>query len=338
MRVLPSTAPDRSRIGASSYRTDWVRRVAIVLLIFAVAFVLDTVTGNRWTSLWGSTAILVSGLITFPAIRTPLVLGTGYVLLWTIFNVARAFADNTPWAGANLGLALDIESSLTAGVLPTRWLQDTFLDADRLHWYDGLMTLVYLSYFIVPHIVAVILLVRNRLRFQRYLIASAVLFLLSVLSFVGMSADPPWRSTEAIRVVPEVLASTPAGTWFSQNSGSGASYAFEPNAVASWPSVHLGITVVLALLATGTNPHWRTAATVYALLMGIALVYLGEHYMVDVAGGAGFAVVTWQTSRAWVRAPRPAAAATALASGPRPDRDRAKRQRSGSIDGAPRTV
>lgn len=50
---------------------------------------------------------------------------------------------------------------MTAGHLPGVWLQATFFNADRPRWYDTLATIVYLSYFIVPHLAALILVCRN---------------------------------------------------------------------------------------------------------------------------------------------------------------------------------
>ncbi|MGI8644189.1 MAG: hypothetical protein ACR2LS_08770 [Thermomicrobiales bacterium] len=133
LRVLPSTVARRSGIRAWPWRSRWMRRIAIVLLIFAVAFVGDTATSNRWTPVWGSTAILISLVVTFPVIRAPLVLGLGYVTVWTAFNGVRAFADDVPWAAARLDAVFETESSLAAGRLPANRLQDAFFDAAAIH-------------------------------------------------------------------------------------------------------------------------------------------------------------------------------------------------------------
>ena len=312
--------------------------MAAVLLIFATAFVLDTGTGNQWTALWGSGAILASIVLVFPALRTAVFLGLAYVAVWLLFNGVRAVADESPWATTRLGLVDRLESSLTGGRLPTMWLQGAAFDPDRLHWYDAAATLVYLSYFVVPHAVALILLFRNRAYLRHLLVAVGCLFLVSVLCFIALPINPPWRASEAVRIVPEVLTHTPAGAWLGPIDGSSAGYGFEPNPVASWPSVHLGVTVILAILAASAGRRWALSGAIYACLMGASLVYLGEHYLVDVAGGAVIAWLAWRASLTRVRPPHRASATAGAPSEPPAHRDGARRQRSGSIDGAPRTV
>lgn len=109
-------------------------------------------------------------------------------------------------------------------------------------------------------------------------------------------------------MVPHVLSRTAFGPLLPHSGSPDSSYAFEPNAVASWPSVHVGMTVVLALLATGAGRRWGIAGAVYALLMGASLVYLGEHYLIDVAGGGVIAMLAWRASPGWVRSPHRAEA------------------------------
>jgi len=84
-------------------------------VIFAFAFVLDTSTGNRWTAIWGSAAILSTSVVAFPAVRPWMLAGVSYVTVWTGFNVARAYMDDVPWATARLHLASDTERILAGG-------------------------------------------------------------------------------------------------------------------------------------------------------------------------------------------------------------------------------
>ncbi len=76
-------------------------------------------------------------------------------------------------------------------------------------------------------------------------------------------------------------------------AGAAQGIAFEPNPIASMPSIHLAVTVLLACVAWGAGRGWRVAAVTYAHLMALALVYLGEHYVLDVAAGALVAWFGW---------------------------------------------
>jgi membrane-associated phospholipid phosphatase len=52
------------------------------------------------------------------------------------------------------------------------------------------------------------------------------------------------------------------------------------------PSLHAGAALLIALfLWPLTGKLWRAALLCYALLMAVALVYTGEHYVVDVVAG-----------------------------------------------------
>jgi membrane-associated phospholipid phosphatase len=67
----------------------------------------------------------------------------------------------------------------------------------------------------------------------------------------------------------------------------------EPNSVAAMPSIHMAITFGMFLWA------WRFARRLapwllaYTGLMGLALAYLGEHYVADELAGMAIAAVAW---------------------------------------------
>ena len=81
---------------------------------------------------------------------------------------------------------------------------------------------------------------------------------------------------------------------------------FGTNPVAAMPSVHMAATVVVALSLWRL---WRPLAVlgaIYAVVMGFALIYFGEHYVIDVLAGvllavAAYVAVTkyWGTLVAW---------------------------------------
>jgi membrane-associated phospholipid phosphatase len=63
----------------------------------------------------------------------------------------------------------------------------------------------------------------------------------------------------------------------------------EANPWASMPSNHTASAVALALALRDVDRRVGTAAGAYAAALGFALVYLGEHYVVDVLAGAALA-------------------------------------------------
>jgi membrane-associated phospholipid phosphatase len=79
----------------------------------------------------------------------------------------------------------------------------------------------------------------------------------------------------------------------------------ESNPIAAMPSIHTAVTVLLVFPAWYSGRRWFIAALVYSVLMGITLVYTGEHYVVDVAMGAAVAAYGWATAGFWLRALAP---------------------------------
>ena len=185
------------------------------------------------------------------------------------------------------------------------------------------LTTVYLSYFVVPHVVAIVLLVRDRILFWRVVVASTLLFCGGVAAFALAPTDPPWMASasnpslgDVERLPRHVLGDL--GVAFDQESGTSSGYGFEPNPLASMPSIHLGVTVLIALVAWHGRTPWRWLAGAYAVAMGIALVASGEHYVVDVMAGAVLAGAAWTLARRLLE--WNSVSATAPAAPPRSDK------------------
>ena len=58
------------------------------------------------------------------------------------------------------------------------------------------------------------------------------------------------------------------------------------NPLAAMPSLHFATSVMAAQLLAETGPVAGTLGWAYASTLGLALVYLGEHYVVDLIAGA----------------------------------------------------
>ncbi len=64
---------------------------------------------------------------------------------------------------------------------------------------------------------------------------------------------------------------------------------FGGNPLAAMPSLHFATTVMAALLLAEASPLVGALGGAYAATLGFALVYLGEHYLVDLLAGAALA-------------------------------------------------
>ena len=281
-------------------------RVAIILAIVGLAVAIHLITGGRWTTvligLAGATALLAA----LPRVSWLVKPIGAYVGLWLIFNLLRAGADDTEWADRVLDLVPRFEAWLFGGNLPSAVLQDRFNEPGNVGWHDHGLVAIYLSFFIAPHLVAILLLWRNRRLFWRYVLAMLALFTLAGASFYLIPTSPPWLATVIVpdagfaqirRITEQVLAGLNLPYQLFSESARGpvrtSEVRLEPNPIAAMPSIHFAATALIAFPARRAGVTLFGVAIAYTVLMGIALVYLGEHYVVDLVAGGAMTALGW---------------------------------------------
>lgn len=275
-------------------------RCAMVIVAFAIAFVIDQATQQRHSAIWGSAAIVASVLAVVPAIRPAVLAFGGYGLIWGVFNLGRAVADGAGIALAGQSTISSFEAGLFGGVLPTTWLQDHLYDPQRLAPYDFALVAVHLSFFITPFALGLALWFRRRSMFGCYCRATAITFGLGLIGFLLLPTAPPWMSdpSSVTRITTRVLAAASGkdASW-RDTSTPGDALAFEPNHLAALPSVHVAIAVLVYLTLRSFSPRWSVAGAGYALAMTVAVVYLGEHFLLDALLGWMIALLGWHVGR-----------------------------------------
>ena len=296
-------------------------------MFFAIAFLVDTLTARQWSSIWGGLAIAASVLIAFPATRRIAAPLAAYTALWALFVAGRAAADGVGWRSDTVDVVVGIETAALGGVSSSASAQRMVHGLPRAELFQSAAIVVYLSFFIVPHVVAAVLLLRNRTQLWRFAAALALLFAVGLLGFALLPTSPPWLAEGhpvggVLRIVPSKLAEFGIETGRNGGMGDRERHSFESNSVASWPSIHLGVTALLVPLATSATR--RGIAIAYTLAMAIALVSLGEHYAVDVVAGGIAAAFAWRVTTSVV------AAATTRTTRTQPDRSAHDRQCSSS--------
>lgn len=284
-----------SRVGGD-VRLDkviaWLPRLVPVIVAFGIAFAVDMATGQRHSAVWGSIAIVASVVAVFPAVRPAVTSLGAYAGVWVIFNLVRAVADDAGLALVSRDTAAGWERALF-GTLPSAWVQERFFDADRGRGIDVALSIVHGSFFVVPFVVAAVLWWRQPALFRRYAVATAVTFALGLGGFLLLPTAPPWLAEpEAVtRITHHLLEGSPGASLSSADGESG--FWFEPNRLAALPSIHVAATVLVLLAARHAGGRAGMLAGAYALLMTLAVVYLGEHYLLDAALGWVVAVAGW---------------------------------------------
>jgi hypothetical protein len=182
-----------------------------------------------------------------------------------------------------------LERHLFGGV-PAVWLQEHFWHGS-MQWYDAVAAKILNLHFVVPPLVAFGLWVRRRVLFFRFATSMIVLSFASATVFLVYPSAPPWAAAHAGLL--DVVKLPPVNDVSSLGSATPA----PANPYAAIPSLHAGYSFLVALTLAGLLlgsrlPLRRTLAGLcflYPLAQAVAVVYTGNHYLVDIAIGFAFA-------------------------------------------------
>ena len=186
-----------------------------------------------------------------------------------------------------------IDRAIGLGTTPTVRLQRAFSRPGSFSGFEKVLVWCHWSWFMVPHGTALYLLVFHRERFASGAGRIYATFDLGLIGYWGVPTAPPWyaarqglmedgRTPELRRMMVEYGEEFWKDRWGSLYGALGG------NPLAAMPSLHFATSVMAARLLAETGPVAGALGWTYALTLGLALVYLGEHYVVDLA--AGFAL------------------------------------------------
>lgn len=179
---------------------------------------------------------------------------------------------------------------LLFGYLPTIKLQATLFDGITLHWYDYVAVTLYISHFVIPMVIAFIFWMYDRKIFKDFTAAFLVLSYLAFFTFIIFPAMPPWMASNQGYIPPlkkimdQVMAS------FAHPIDVPSVYRFfGANLVAAVPSLHAAYPWLIFIYIFKKFRWLSVLAIPYVAGVWFAVVYLGEHYVVDVIAGFVYA-------------------------------------------------
>ena len=79
-------------------------------------------------------------------------------------------------------------------------------------------------------------------------------------------------------------------------SGTRSTIRLQGNPFAAMPSLHFGTSVMAARILSQVGPGQAALGWAYALTLGFGLVYLGEHYVIDLLAGLALAEAIWRVA------------------------------------------
>ncbi len=213
-----------------------------------------------------------------------------------------------------------VDRVLGLGQLPTVRLQRRLA---RGQWRFGDRVLVWAHWlwFLVPHGTLVYIMLRHRPRFDSSAVMTYAVFDLGAMVYWILPTAPPWYAaghagrgrhfngrplgasstngtSHDVAMRPATMTSTGAsdiavrrmmveyGEFFWKDGWGPLYSVLGGNPLAAMPSLHFATSMMAAQLLAETGPVAGALGWGYTAMLGFALVYLGEHYVVDLIAGA----------------------------------------------------
>ena len=193
-------------------------------------------------------------------------------------------------ARAHVSEPITIDRWLFGGSIPTVWLQDRVHEVGVVRWWDLIVVPVYFSHFFVSLAVAIVLWAIGYPVYRRYVWTLVTLTAVTLVTYAVFPAAPPWMaglpSNGFLPPVDRVVTTSLrllGGHTVNSAVERGEAYS---NRVAAVPSLHGAVPLMLLLFAWPMiQRRTRALLALYVLVMGLTLVYSGEHYVSDLLLG-----------------------------------------------------
>jgi membrane-associated phospholipid phosphatase len=214
------------------------------------------------------------------------------MLFLLCYNISRGYADKlfAPHVTELIEADRFMVGWLLDGQVPTTWLQEHLYRAGQVQWWEVLVSLVYISHFLTVPTVGVLLWLRNRHLWKRYMRRWLTLSFAGLITYFVYPAAPPWWAYK-YGYLPEHVDRISTNGWnaiglHSAGNTLNALQVEASNPVAAMPSLHtayafLAVVFFLPMVAK----KWWPLLFAYPLAMTFTLVYSGEHYIIDVLVG-----------------------------------------------------
>ncbi|MDQ2760541.1 MAG: phosphatase PAP2 family protein [Actinomycetota bacterium] len=194
-------------------------------------------------------------------------------------------------ARARLDYPLALDRALGLGAPPTIRLQRAFASPDAVRPLEGVLVWCHWIWFLVPHASLGYVLLRDRARFPAAAARMYAVFDLGAVFYWAIPTAPPWWASahgcaedgheiEIRRMMIEYGEQFWGERWPALYDLLGG------NPLAAMPSLHFATSLMAAHLLFEVGTVAGLLGSAYTAVLGAALVYLGEHYAVDLFAGA----------------------------------------------------
>jgi membrane-associated phospholipid phosphatase len=198
-------------------------------------------------------------------------------------------------ARVHVDYPVTIDRVIGFGRLPTLRLQRALAKEAELRLGDQTLVWVHWIWFLVPHGTAAYMILRHRELFPSAAARIYAVFDFGVIVYWVLPTAPPWyaakkgriRGAEGEAAMRRIMVEHGEAFWKERWQ---PLYSFlGGNPLAAMPSLHFATSLMAARVLSEAGPVEGAVGWMYALMLGFALVYLGEHYVIDLLAGATLA-------------------------------------------------
>lgn len=220
---------------------------------------------------------------------------TGVLQMWAYVAMYEMPADDPQALAARVHIdyPVAIDRALGAGELIGVRLQRRFADPPNIRWPERVLVWAHWIWFTVPHGAVLYVMARRRDRVPRAAALVYATFDLGVICYWLIPTAPPWYAAQQGRLGADPTAlrrlMLDYGEQFWQDRWERLYDGLAGNPLAAMPSLHFATSVTAAHVLADAGPVEGAVAWAYAATLGFALVYLGEHYVVDLLAGLALA-------------------------------------------------
>ena len=186
------------------------------------------------------------------------------------------------------------DKAIGLGTTPTMRLQRAFGTPGRFKAWEKALVWSHWVWFAFPHGTVAYVLLRHRDQFPGAAARIYATFDLGVIGYWAIPTAPPWfaaqrglmedgRTPELRRMMVEY------GEQFWKQGWAPLYGVLGGNPLAAMPSLHFATSVTAAHVLADTGRVAGVLGWTYAATLGLALVYLGEHYVLDLMAGLALA-------------------------------------------------
>ncbi len=193
------------------------------------------------------------------------------------------------------------------GRIPTERLQRALATDGEINRFERILVWSHWAWFAVPHLAVAYVALRRPRELGSAAARMYAVYDLGAAIYWTLPTAPPWWAA-AHGHIEELGGPTPIGQYAGQRRDDGQPPLVRPmmreygerfwgrrwgdlydvlggNPLAAMPSLHFATSMMAARILSEVDPVAGAIAWTYAATLGVALVYLGEHYAVDLLAG-----------------------------------------------------